>query len=332
MTRHLAAAIAGRYHAPVHSTRAVWYVAASALGFSGMSLLVKLASARLPTGEIVLARAVVTLAVSYVMLRRAAVSPWGTNRTGLVVRGVLGFGGLTLYYLSLAYLPLGDATTLLNTQPLLTAVLAWWLLREQIGWSTALALVLGVAGVSLIVHPSGTGLPPLGVAVGLGSALCSAFAYVTVRQLVRTEHPLVIVFYFPLIATPLALPWAVATWVTPSAIEWLLLLGIGLTTQIGQVFLTRALAVERAGRVTSMGYVQVAFAMIWQWVVFGLPPTAWTLTGASLILIGLVAVARTAGRRADAAALPRALPVRSPSGREVSDEPGAVEPDQHRDR
>jgi hypothetical protein len=41
--------------------RAVWYVAASALGFSGMSLLVKLASARLPTGEIVLARAVVTL-------------------------------------------------------------------------------------------------------------------------------------------------------------------------------------------------------------------------------------------------------------------------------
>ena len=180
--------------------------------------------------------------------------------------------------------------------PLLTAVLAWWLLREPIGWTTALAVALGIAGVVLIVHPSGTGLDPVGVGVGLGAALCSAFAYVTVRQLARTEHPLVIVFYFPLVATPLAMPWAIATWVTPAPIDWLLLLGIGLTTQIGQVFLTMALAIERAGRATSVGYVQVAFAMCWQWAVFGDPPTRWTLAGAALIIVGTLAVARTSGR------------------------------------
>lgn len=271
-------------------------MAASALGFSVMSVLVKLASQRLPTAEIVLARAVVTLVVSYAMVVRADLHPWGTNKRGLVFRGLLGFGGLTFYYLALAHLPLADATTIQNTTPLLTAVLAWWILREPIGWSTAFALVCGIGGVLLIVHPSGAGLDPVGVGVALAAATTSAFAYVTVRQLVRTEKPLVIVFYFPLIATPLAIPWAVATWVTPQPIDWLLLIAIGLATQVGQVFLTMGLALERAGKATSVGYLQVAFAMAWQWAVFGDAPTVWTIGGASLIVAGTIAVARSRDR------------------------------------
>jgi drug/metabolite transporter (DMT)-like permease len=281
----------------VKPSRGVLYMVASALGFSVMSVLVKLASERLPTGEIVLSRAVVTLAVSWVMLRRAALHPWGTHRLGLALRGLLGFGGLTAYYISLAHLPLADATTIQNTTPLLTALLAWWILREHVGWSTAIAIACGIGGVTLIVHPSGAALDPIGVAAGIAAVSFSAFAYVTVRQLARTEHPLVIVFYFPLIATPLALPWAISTWVTPQPYDWLLLVGLGLATQIGQVFLTMGLAIERAGRATSIGYIQVAFAMVWQWTVFGKAPTGWTLAGAALILAGTLAVASAGGGR-----------------------------------
>jgi drug/metabolite transporter (DMT)-like permease len=273
-------------------SRGAVYMIASAAGFSTMSVLVKIASKRLPTGEIVLARAVVTLVISYLMVRRADLRPWGTARAGLVLRGLLGFGGLTFYYIALAHLPLGDATTIQNTTPVLTAVLAWWILREAIGWSTAVAIACGIGGVLLIVHPTGAGLEPIGIGAALAATACSSLAYVTVRQLVRTEKPLVIVFYFPLIATPLALPWAIATWVTPAPIDWLLLVAIGIATQIGQVFLTMGLAVERAGRATSIGYVQVAFAMAWQWAVFGDAPTWWTLGGAALILAGTLAVAR----------------------------------------
>lgn len=277
-------------------SRGVSYMVASAFGFSVMSVLVKVATQRLPTGEIVLSRAVVTLVVSYAMVVRAGISPWGTNKRGLVFRGLLGFGGLTFYYLAIAHLPLADATTIQNTTPLLTAVLAWWILREAIGWATAFALACGIGGVMLIVHPSGAGLDPLGVAVALGAATTSAFAYVTVRQLARTEHALVIVFYFPLVATPLAVPWAVATWVTPQPIDWLLLIAIGLATQVGQVFLTMGLAIEKAGKATSIGYLQVAFAMVWQWAVFDAPPTVWSLAGAGLIVAGTLVVATVRSR------------------------------------
>jgi drug/metabolite transporter (DMT)-like permease len=282
----------------VKLSRGVLFMTASAFGFSLMGLLVKIATGRLPTGEIVFARAVVTLVLSYVMVKRADLSPWGAVRSALVFRGFLGFGGLSGYYLAIARLPLADATTIQNSTPLLTAVLAWWMLDERIGWPTAIAIACGIAGVALIVHPSGAGLDPTGVGVALGAVTCSSIAYVTVRKLARTEHPLVIVFYFPLVATPLALPWAIASFVTPEPVDWLLLVAIGVATQVGQVFLTKGLAIERAGRATTIGYLQVAFAMIWQLLVFGEVPTPWTLAGASLILGGTLVVAQVTGELA----------------------------------
>src|SRR5205814_5874512 len=117
-------------------------------------------------------------------------------------------------YVSLARLPLADATTLQNMTPLVTAVLAWWLLRERIGGAGAFAIASGLVGVALIVRPFAGGPDVAGVAVALVGATASAIAYVTVRSLQQPrgdapgEHALVIVFYFPLVATPLALPWA----------------------------------------------------------------------------------------------------------------------------
>ncbi|HEY5937405.1 MAG TPA: DMT family transporter [Kofleriaceae bacterium] len=278
------------------SSRGVLYMVGSALGFSAMSVLVKIASERMPTGQLVLARAVVTLVLSYVMVRQAGLSPWGTKKRGLALRGALGFCGLTFYYAALAHLPLADATTIQNTTPLLTALLAWWVLREPVGWSTAFAIACGIGGVMLIVHPSGSGTDPIGFAFAIGAATTSAIAYVTVRQLVRTEHPLVIVFYFPLVATPLAIPWAVLDWVTPAPIDWLLLVAIGVTTQIGQVFLTLGLSLERAGKATSVSYLQVVFALLWQTFLFDDAPPWASVAGAALIVGGTLAVARADAR------------------------------------
>jgi drug/metabolite transporter (DMT)-like permease len=270
-------------------SRAAGFMALSALGFSAMSLMVKLAARELPTGEIVLARAVITLSLSYVLVRRAGVTRSGHQNRWLFVRGGLGFLALALYYLSLVRLPLAEATTLQNTIPVLTTLFAWWLLGERVGGAGAFALACGLGGVLLVARPSGDG-DMIGVACALAGAVCSSLAYVTVRKLSRTEHPFVIVFYFPLVAAPLAVPWAASDCRWPSVQGWLLLAGIGAATQVGQVFLTKGLAVERAGRASSMGYLQICFAIVWQLLVFGDPPSVWTLAGATLIVAGTLAV------------------------------------------
>lgn len=280
-------------------SRGVLFMTLSALGFSIMAVLVKLVSPHLPTGEIVLGRAATTLVISYWIVRRANLSPWGTRHGALVSRGLLGFGALSCYYLALVHLPLADATTLQFTQPLLTSLLAWWLLGERVGWGAAFAIACGLGGVMLVVHPGvplATGSDPFGVTMALVSAVLSALAYVTVRQLAKTENPLVIVFYFPLVATPLAIPWALYDFVWPSAVDWLALIGIGITTQVGQVFMTRALAIEQASRATAMGYIQIVFAVIWQLVVFGQLPALGTVLGAALVIAGTLAVSAATGR------------------------------------
>ncbi len=276
-------------------SRSVGYMIASALGFSIMSALVKLASATLPVGEIVLIRAVITLGLSYAMVRRAHLPLIGSQHGKLVLRGVFGFAALSGYYISVALLPLADAITLQQTIPLWTAVLAWWLLDEPIGWSAAVAISCGLGGVILIVHPTTGAADGIGVTIALVAASLSSAAYVTVRQLTRSEHPLVVVLYFPLVTVPLAIPWAAATWVWPTAAEWLVLLALGAATQVGQVFLTRALAIERAGRVTAVGYLQICFAIVWQLALFGVWPSQGTIAGAGLIVAGTLIVALGTG-------------------------------------
>src|SRR5262249_61645906 len=86
----------------------------------------------------------------------------------------------------------------------------------------------------------------------------------------------------------------ISQWATPDWIGLALLLGIGVATQIGQVFLTMGLAIERAGRASSVAYLQVAFAIGWQFLVFGDPPTLATIGGAALIVAGSIVVASTA--------------------------------------
>lgn len=254
-----------------------------------MALFVKLVGERLPTTEVVFVRALVTLVLSWLTLRWRGIPPWGNRRRMLLLRGLLGCGGLFSFYYAVMHLPLTEATVLHFVSPIFTAMLAPFLLREATGGRVWLAAVVGFAGVWLVAHgapDSGRASDGIAVAVGLCGALFSACAYMTVRRAAATDHPLVIVFYFPLVAVPVTAPFALLDFVMPQGIEWLWLLLVGVTTQLGQVCLTRGLAAVPAARATSVGYVQILFAMGWGLVVFGDLP-AWTaLGGAGLVVVG----------------------------------------------
>lgn len=284
------------------------YMLASAFWFSVMSLLVKLAGQRIPSQEIVLVRGVVTLALSIWLVRRARVPPWGNNRPLLLVRGLTGFAALSCFYYSLTHLPIAEATVIQYLNPAFTVLLAAWLLGERIGWVAVAGTLAGLAGVALVARPgflfggAGAELDMLAVGVALAGAVLSAGAYVAVRRLNATDHPLVIVFYFPLVTVPATIPtlaFGGAVWPTP--LEWLVLLGVGVATQIGQVYLTRGLALEAAGRAMTVGYSQIIFAALWGIFFFGEVPDIWAAFGALLVIAGTLAVA---WRRGPAPALP----------------------------
>ena len=276
------------------------YMALSALWFAVMSLLVKLAGESLPTMQIVFVRGCVTLLLGAFVVWHAGVSPFGTHPRLLLLRGLVGSCALICFYAAVVHLPLAEATVIHQTAPLFTAVFAAWLLHERLEGRVLASIAACFCGVMMISRPQwlfGTGVPAaehawLYAFVALLGSVLSALAYVTVRKLGRTENPLVVVLYFPLVTVPLSAPLAIPIWVWPDATGWLLLIGIGVSTQIAQVALTKGLAREAAGRASAMGYLQVAVATVFGAAFFGTWPDAWSTAGMLLILGSLLAVAR----------------------------------------
>jgi drug/metabolite transporter (DMT)-like permease len=274
------------------------YVALGALSFSVMSLLVKLAGSRLPNAEIVAVRAIITLLLSCIGIRLSRIPPWGSNRPLLIKRGLVGFLGLYAFYYAVVHMPLADATVIQNTNPIFAALLAAWWLREGLRTREFVAMAVSLGGVVLIARPSflfgeGAALSPALVLVSLGGAVCSAAAYVLVRKLRTTESPLVVVFYFALVSVFCAVPIALLrglVWPTPA--EWGLLVGVGLATQFGQVFLTKGLHLERAGLATTVSYLQIVFAIGWGWMFFAERPGLATWSGAALVVGSAVMLLR----------------------------------------
>lgn len=274
----------------------------SALSFSLMGVCVKHLGGRLPVAEVVFGRALISLLLSWWLLRRAGLSPWGRHRRLLVLRGVLGTVALFGVYGGLAWLPLAPATVLQYLYPTFTAALAWGALGERFGRRLGLAMVLGWTGVALLMQPVGgpgtlPALAPLGVVAAVTGALFTALAYVSVRTLAGREHPLVIIFWFPLVSLPLALPLVLLEPIRPQPIELLWLLGVGLFTQLGQLGLTAALIRLPAARATAISYVQVPMAALWGWLWFAEPVGLGTAGGAGLVLLATLLSLTVAGRQ-----------------------------------
>lgn len=263
---------------------------AAAFFFAVMSALVKLVSGHIPVAETVFARSLVGLLLSVWMLRRAKIPTLGVRRGMLLLRGLFGFAALSLYFYAISELPLADATVLQYTNPVWTALLAGIFLRERVTPRVVGASVVALLGVILVARPAflfgadASGLPLLPVLAGLAGAVASAAAYVTVRTLRTTDHALVVVLYFPLVATPAAVPAMLPDAVWPAPVDLALLLAIGVCVQIAQVFMTRGIHLEPAGRATAISYVQVAFAYTLGIVAFGEAPSAGGLAGAALIV------------------------------------------------
>ena len=129
-------------------------------------------------------------------------------------------------------------------------------------------------------------LPWFSVFIALLGALGSGTAYVIVKRLSKCEDSSVIIFYFPLIALPLSIILLGDNFVMPDTEALILLLFVGIFTQMGQVGLTKAMQSEVAAKVSAFSYVQIIFSTILGVIIFNEVPSFWTLIGGILIILG----------------------------------------------
>ncbi|MDF2153365.1 DMT family transporter [Vibrio sp. CAU 1672] len=270
----------------------VRFMLLSAFGFALMSATVKHVSLHgIPVFEIVAARALVSLVISYLDVKRKRLSVWGNNKPLLFARGLVGTVALMCVYYSVTTLPLAEATIFQYVHPVFTALLALLFLKERIQVSTLICIMLCLLGLYVMVSPStnselAQSLPLFSVSMAILGALGSSIAYVIVRKLSRTEDSSVIIFYFPLIALPVSILLMAGSFVMPDLYLTLMLVLVGVFTQIGQLGLTKAMQTQEAGKASAYAYVQIVFSIVIGALFFDELPSVWTYLGGGLIVTG----------------------------------------------
>lgn len=263
------------------------------IAFVIMQAIIKAVSDTIPPGEAVFFRSAFGMVPLLVWLA------WRHElRGGLrvrkpinhVMRGVIGTTAMALSFASLAYLPLPEATALGYAAPLLTVVFAALFLRETVRLFRFSAVGLGLAGVLVVLWPrlggSGPaqGVEAFGAALALAGATCAALAQIQIRRMVGTERTSAIVFWFSITATLLSLASIPFGWVMPTPREAILLIVAGLIGGTGQIMLTSAYRFADASLIAPFDYASMLFALAIGYAIFNEVPTAWTLSGAGLVI------------------------------------------------
>ena len=272
--------------------RAVGFMLVSTAAFSGMNVLVRLASETMSAPLIVTLRNLLTL-----LLLLPFVAP---NRFAMVhtarlrdhfLRSLVGAVGMTTWTYCLTLMPLDHATALSFTAPLLATIFAIFVLKEHATTRHFIGLAFGFAGTLIILRPNAAGFSWDSLLV-IFAATAWATTSMFVKSLSRTEPALRMVFYMNFFMFLVALPFGFSHWRMPNSSEWLILLGIALCSVAMHFTMVKAYALAPVVTLMPFDFMRLVYTTILAYFIFGERSDPITWVGAAIIVASVVLIAR----------------------------------------
>ena len=272
--------------------RGAFFIVASEFSFAFSAAIIKQLSISLPNESIVFFRNLFGLLILAPLILKAGTKILHTNNLKLhLTRAGFGMGAMYCFFYSIAHISLADSVLIKSTIPLIIPFVSLIWLKESLTGRVIVAGILGFIGVFLILEPNGeTDWASL---VALASSILAALAFVTVRKMSATEPPLRIVSYFAIFGLSISSIPLIWAWQTPTVIEYLMLLAIGLTTTIGQLCLTCGYQNAPASSVGIFTYTSVPFGTFLGWLFFEEILDINSLFGAILIVLAGLIILRS---------------------------------------
>ncbi len=281
--------------------RGVLYMLVSALISALNGAIAKVLSDDISALEIVFFRNLLGVLFLLVMLKHTPTKLPGGQLPLLILRGLLGFSAMILFFYTITTIPLGIAITLNKTSPLFVSVLAFFLLQEHLSKKGVLALFIGFIGVLLITKPVGLTLS-YEYFLGILGGFLAAAAYTTIKKIKHIYDARVIVLSFmtsgaviplllfivaPYINPPEAISFLFVDFELPTTLRtWTLILAMGIISTLSQWLLTKAYSLSRAGIIGVVSYTNIPFAIGFGYMLGDAFPDFWTFCGIGLIVLG----------------------------------------------
>ena len=243
-------------------------------------------TADFPTGELLAMRAVFMLPpIAFLVWHAGGLAALKvTNHRGQALRAVLVCLSSFLFVGALSVMPLADAIAITFAGPLFVTALAPLLLREQVGWRRWAAVLVGFAGVIVMVRPSGTAALQWVALLPLGVALCGAIRDIATRHMHGTETTAGILFYSTCAVMAVGFATAPFAWEPISAAQYGMFAINGLVLGGAYFLLVEALRLAEASVVTPYKYATLIWAVVIGLVVWGDIPKPQMYVGAILVV------------------------------------------------
>jgi drug/metabolite transporter (DMT)-like permease len=283
----------------------VIYMLISALCLSFMSAMAKALATDLPTIEIVFFRNSIGVVLIMLTFFKLPLKQCGGKPFLLFFRAAIGLVAMLSFFYNIANISLADAVTYSRMSPIFTAIFALWFLREKIGIKGWLAILLGFIGMLMVMQPSGFELEKAHI-FGILNAVCAALAFTSIRELRKYYDTRVIVLSFMGIGTIVPIfsmllstyytneffSFMMGEFIMPRPFDWIYIIGIGITASLGQVYMTKAYGITRAGLVGAAGYSVIIFSLIIGLFLGDELPNILSFIGIVSIILGGIIIAR----------------------------------------
>ncbi len=256
------------------------------LCFSLLSAIVKYMN-HIPANELMLFRTIISIIITLFQLRLLSISPWGNQKKLLFLRGIFGSIALITFFISVQKMPLATTAILSYTTPIFTTIIGVLFLGERVlklQWACFLLSFIGI----IVIKGFDSDISIFYFFLGIVSALSSAIVYNLISKVRANDHPLVIVFYFPLVGFPFMLIWTFFNWVMPQGMDWILILAIGLLTQLGQILMTKSLQIESLSRASSIQFLGIISSLLIGFFIFNESFTIMNILGIVLVASGVL--------------------------------------------
>jgi len=211
-------------------------------------------------------------------------------------RGILMVLSAYLYFTSLRFLPLAEATALIFAAPIFITALSVPLLGEAVGWRRWGAVILGFVGVLIVVQPGGATFQAASL-LPLASAFVYALLMISARWIHPSESMWTMMLYVVLFPMIYSAPFALQAWEPVHTPDLWFFLAIAVCGNLGITLIGQAFRSAPAAVVAPFDYTALIWATGLGWLIWGDIPQSWTIVGALVIMIsGIIIVLREAAR------------------------------------
>ena len=201
-----------------------------------------------------------------------------------VVRGLMFCAMTGINFWALQYLQLTVTGSIFFTVPILIALMSAPLLGERMDAKRWAAILIGFAGVLVIVRPGSAAFHPAMLLSIVNAVLYAAFNLMT-RKLAAYDPPETIQFLPAVVASVVLAPFALAAWESPQGwFEWLLLCLMGVFGGTGHYLLAVAHRYAPASTLAPFLYQQILYMALFGYLVFGSVPDAAVGIGAAIVI------------------------------------------------